>query len=266
MLKYKTVVFFNDNNMNALKVSILNKLKSTISGFKEVNHPIYYLYLLLRFRRSFRFNWGRVRGGRNNVEKHQVVLNGVKYDVIGDQNHITISKWAILDGVVFHIRGNNNKVIIGSECIIKNSIIHIEDNECQIIIGNRTTIGGAELAATENFSKICIGNDCMFAYDIDIRTGDSHGIYDQYFNRINKAEDVVIGDHVWVAVRATILKGVVIGSESIVGAGAMVTKGIYPENSIIAGNPAKMVRQNVIWTKSRTDVYSDQNENSSVSL
>jgi acetyltransferase-like isoleucine patch superfamily enzyme len=114
-----------------------------------------------------------------------------------------------------------------------------------------TTFGGAHLAATEDHSKIDIGNDCMLASGIDIRTGDSHAIFDGFGQRINEAQDVIIGDHVWVAARATILKGAIIGPGSIVGTGAVVTNGNYPAQSILAGNPVKLVRQNIQWTRSR---------------
>lgn len=56
--------------------------------------------------------------------------------------------------------------------------------------------------------------------------------------------DTYIGKRCFIAVNATILPGVRIGDEVIVGAGAVVTKEI-PSNVIVAGNPAKIVRQNI---------------------
>lgn len=55
-------------------------------------------------------------------------------------------------------------------------------------------------------------------------------------------EPIVIGDDVWVGANVTILKGVTIGSGSIVATGSVVTRGVYPPRSIIAGNPARVVR------------------------
>ena len=53
---------------------------------------------------------------------------------------------------------------------------------------------------------------------------------------------MVIGDDVWIGAGAIILKGVTIGERSIVGAGAVVTRGV-PADSVVAGNPAQIVRR-----------------------
>ena len=55
-------------------------------------------------------------------------------------------------------------------------------------------------------------------------------------------EEIVIGDDVWVGANATILKGARIGNGSIIASGAVVLRGNYPENSLLAGNPAKVVK------------------------
>ena len=56
--------------------------------------------------------------------------------------------------------------------------------------------------------------------------------------------DVFIGKNCLIGVRAIILPGVTLGDEVIVGAGAVVTKS-FPSNCIIAGNPAKIIRENI---------------------
>ncbi len=55
-------------------------------------------------------------------------------------------------------------------------------------------------------------------------------------------EAVSIGDDCWVGANATILKGARIGNGCIVGAGAVVLAGAYPDRSVIAGNPARVVK------------------------
>lgn len=53
---------------------------------------------------------------------------------------------------------------------------------------------------------------------------------------------MVINDNVFIGARCIILKGVTIGSKSIIGAGSVVTKNI-PEGEIWAGNPAKFIKK-----------------------
>lgn len=56
--------------------------------------------------------------------------------------------------------------------------------------------------------------------------------------------DIYIGNNCFIGTRAIILPGVKIGDEVIVAAGAIVTKDV-PSNSIVAGNPAKIIRSGI---------------------
>lgn len=59
---------------------------------------------------------------------------------------------------------------------------------------------------------------------------------------IGVTEKVIIGDDVWLGGGVTILPGVKPGNNVIVGAGSIVTKS-FPDNVIIAGNPARIIRK-----------------------
>ena len=117
-----------------------------------------------------------------------------------------------------------------------------------IVIGNQTSIRGGQLAALEGTS-ITIGEDCMFSHSIAFRTSDSHVIKDHDGNRINPAKSISIGDHVWLGAHVTVLKGVEIASNSIVGIGAIVTSSLSTSNTIYAGIPAKKVKENINWSR-----------------
>ena len=87
----------------------------------------------------------------------------------------------------------------------------------------------------------------MFSYGITIRNNDIHKIFDiTTQSTLNQPRDIKIANHVWIAPNATILKGVTIHDNSIIGTNALVTKECQP-NSIMAGNPAKIVKQNINW-------------------
>jgi acetyltransferase-like isoleucine patch superfamily enzyme len=93
----------------------------------------------------------------------------------------------------------------------------------------------------------------MFANDIDLRTGDSHSIIDSLSSeRINYAQDINIGNHVWVASHVSILKGVHISDNSVVATRAVVTKSFQENNILIGGMPAKKIKENINWDRQRT--------------
>lgn len=62
-----------------------------------------------------------------------------------------------------------------------------------------------------------------------------------------KIKDIHIGEHVWICRRVLIGKGVSIGDGSVIGAGSIVTKSFPNSRLLIAGNPAVVKKQGIIW-------------------
>jgi len=61
-----------------------------------------------------------------------------------------------------------------------------------------------------------------------------------------KIAPIVVEDHVWIGCRAVILKGVTVGTGSIIANNAVVTKDV-PPRTMVAGNPARVIKEDVIW-------------------
>ena len=108
----------------------------------------------------------------------------------------------------------------------------------KVVIGDGTTAGGVRIICSEG-TKISIGSDCMLSSGIEIRSTDSHPMFDLSGARINPACDILIGDHVWIAAHAVILKGSIIGARSTVRTCAVVTGKFDEGYQAIAGNPAR---------------------------
>lgn len=95
-----------------------------------------------------------------------------------------------------------------------------------------------------------MGEDNLWSTGIVIRASDGHQIFDNKSGRLkNKSRPIVIGNHVWVGANATILKGSVIANDSIVGDSAVVAKEFQESNVAIAGNPGKVVGQDISWLR-----------------
>lgn len=191
-----------------------------------------------------------IKGENNKVIKHGFV-NGLKFNIKGNNNQVIIELGAIIESGLIYILGDNHLIHIGHNVTIKKGELWIEDSNSQIIIGDNVSIEEAHIAVTGNRKKIVIGDDCMLSHQVTLRTGDSHAIIDNTNKmKINEEQDIIVGHHVWLGNGATILKGVVNGSHSIVGTKSLVTKSV-PENSLIAGVPAKVIKSNIDWKRDR---------------
>ena len=91
--------------------------------------------------------------------------------------------------------------------------------------------------------SIEIGEDVAIADEVIIRDSDNHIILREGYQM---TAPVRIGNHVWIGARAVILKGAKIGDGCIVAAGSLVTKS-FPDNCLIGGVPAKIIKENISW-------------------
>ena len=129
--------------------------------------------------------------------------------------------------------------------------IDFQTNDATFVIGDQTTAVALQASLHEP-QQLRIGEGCQISADIYITVSDTHPIIDLTTGeRINEAGDVIIGDHVWLGFKSTVLKGCRIGSGSTVGTCGVVT-GDLPENCVAVGNPARVVRENVTWAREFT--------------
>lgn len=93
-------------------------------------------------------------------------------------------------------------------------------------------------------NRIVLGKGVKGGRNVTIR--DNNGGHWMNFAGYKDSRPVEIGDHVWLCEGCTIMPGVKIGAGAVIGAKAVVFEDV-PANSIVVGNPAKIVNENVEW-------------------
>ena len=115
-----------------------------------------------------------------------------------------------------------SNISLGENVVVRPSTMMFADEFAEIIVGNNVMIGAGV--------HFYVNNHKFDRRDIPL-------IEQGYY----PSESILIGEGAWVGANSTILPGVEIGVNSVIGAGAIVTKSI-PDFSIAVGNPAKVIK------------------------
>ena len=170
---------------------------------------------------------------------------------VSKKARITVNGFCFFNSEFDNKRIRNNKKA-GRLYLSKNSFFNVD---------SATFYSGTSLSVNENasfsmgksycnydcriscFNSISIGDGCAISQNVTIRDSDNHEVIREGYE---KSAPIVIEDHVWIGINSTILKGVHIGEGSIIAAGSVVTKNC-PPNSLVAGVPARVIKENVHW-------------------
>lgn len=187
-------------------------------------------------------------GGKNNRVICDPTTSLERFTITfeGDNHTVVIGKQCNLAGGLL-MQGSNHTFELEDNCFVRGSGFTCANSESAIKIGRGTTIYEDSYYSALEGRSINIGRGCLFSSKIAMRTADSHFIYDIQDQRINPAQDIVIGNHVWVGERVTILKGVTVGDGSMIGCCSVAVKNKYPCDALIVGNPARVKKNNIKW-------------------
>ena len=179
-----------------------------------------------------------------NVFKMIMKLNDVKY-----------GSNLLLKGIPVIFNKKGATLTIGDNCIIKSSflsnlvglysrtIIVTRVQGAKITIGNNVGISGATIYARK---EIIIGDNTNIGGNVKILDNDFHPIEAEARLADDKekigTKPILIGRNCFIGCNALILKGTQLGDNCVVGAGAVVC-GEFEGNSVIAGNPARVVKK-----------------------
>lgn len=155
-----------------------------------------------------------------------------KFLRLGNQVYVSaLSK----NGIQF---GDNVSIGAFSRVIVSTSLNDIGD---QIVIGNNVGIG--EFAYLGGAGGLQIGDECIVGQYLSCHP-ENHNYEDVSISIRHQGvsrKGIKIGANCWIGSKVTILDGVTIGAGCIIAAGSVVTKS-FPENSIIGGVPAKLLK------------------------
>ncbi len=182
----------------------------------------------------------------NIANDSKFLLDGKSHFSFEDNSKLNIQGMLIC-GV--HCKNNNRCTFIDMG---KNSVFNV-NGKVSIFYGTEILISeNAKLSIGDNTfinsnssirckKNIVIGNDCAISFGVTIMDSNFHNI-----NGDLKEKKVIISDNVWIGAGATVLCGVTIGKGAVVAAGSVVTKDV-PEGSLVAGVPAKVIKEKINW-------------------
>jgi len=112
-------------------------------------------------------------------------------------------------------------------------------SQSRIKIGNNISTNNNIMICAVNYIEI--GDDTLIGQNVTIMDHEAHGINPLKRRELGEIGKVIIGTNVWIGNNVTVLKNAEIGDNTIIATGAVVS-GKFPENVIIGGVPAKIIK------------------------
>lgn len=159
-----------------------------------------------------------------------------------------------------HVFGCNNTILIEEEAISQlPTYIQIGDMNtpvfgCTLRIGRGSDLTAADIRLFDRGSSIEIGEDCLISWDVKIWSSDTHSLLDAE-GRVRAGKALHIGNHVWVGHGVHIGKNSYIADDCVIGWGSTVSGRFETPNCVLAGSPARVVKEGVSWDKRRPDEF-----------
>jgi len=135
---------------------------------------------------------------------------------------------------------NNGSLSVADRFVLYTGCRVVVDSNARLELGSGYINCHSVIAC---FNHIKIGHDVIVAENVTIRDSDNHAILGSSHP---VSQSIIIGDHVWIGMNSTILKGVTIGSGSVIAAGSVVNKSI-PAHVLAGGVPARVIKESIEW-------------------
>jgi acetyltransferase-like isoleucine patch superfamily enzyme len=176
--------------------------------------------------RSKLVNGSRLARGQAFRVRHRID-GGTRLQLLG---HVSVSRLA-----------PHTRLVFGRDVFLRPDVaFYLEGQGATLSIGDRTSMNRRVHIACKG--AVSIGRDCAISWDVVIMDTDFHEISGQRMS----VSEVRIDDHVLIGARAMVLKGVHVGQGAVIGANSVVNTDV-PSGALVAGNPAKIIRDQVDW-------------------
>lgn len=193
-------------------------------------------------------------GNNNNINiKDSSKVTSSEIETDGNNNELLSDVFLKYERTLLSLYGDDNFYKIETtKNAVRDAKFYVEAGSI-LTIGKNSELKSGDLHIVVNNGyktkpKIIIGENVCIAKGAIIRASDGHALIDTKTGMpINPPKDIIIGNNVWIASRCTILKGAEIPDGSMVAACAMVNKKYTNKNIMLAGIPAKIIRENILW-------------------
>ncbi len=190
-------------------------------------------------------------------------MNSNWFKLLMKATKVEYGKKLLLKGIPLIFNKKGAKLKIGNNVTIKSSflsnlvglysrtVIVTRTSDAEIVIGNNVGISGATIYARKGIyigENTCIGGNCKIL-DNDFHPIDAEDrikllsdVHGGDASEIIPSKEIHIGKNCFIGCNSIILKGTILGDGCVVGAGAVVT-GVFEDNCVVAGNPAKVIKR-----------------------
>lgn len=193
-----------------------------------------------------------VENGKERELKKDERIQGLEIIINGNYNIIKLHAPLKFIDCFWDIKSDNGYVEIESPKYSISLYLCMAHKNEKLIIKKPIFISSMKCFLAEDYSSVYIDEGVMISMEVILMPNDAHPIfYLKTGKRINYIKnEVYIGKHCWIGMRASILKNVKTPNNTIIGFGSVITKSFEEEYTAIAGNPAKIVTRNVNWDES----------------
>lgn len=190
---------------------------------------------------SWHVKWIGIKKGSILLESDQIYKGMIQIGFDRIAKGLLGGRDSIID-----IEGSGQIVFKGKADLSQGISLRIAD-KAQLSIGGDFYSNG--YCSIKCRKKITIGNGNMWGWNVVVMDTDGHPIYDKDHMIINGNKEIQIGENVWLASYSKVLKGAIIPSGCIVGMGSLVTRQEQRKNVILAGIPARVMKEDITWDR-----------------